>query len=613
MKVYPDIPGVSIELSDAQMPQSIPEGAPRVVGLGWSAKDKFSDGTPIHFNQPYLFTDPTAIGVEIGNSPLADVLGQFLGGAGTAYIPVAVRIGYPFLYSRVVDGGAGGKAYVEGDYTGYVSGDITVTYNTSTDVSVDLPDGSTVTVAPGSTSIDLTSQVGLEITLENPSDGETFTIPVTARITGDSADSSGVTAIADTANTGSGTVVVTGAYAGQFNATIKVKYTSSGWQVSFDDGITWEDLPTDENGNPYIPEAGLTLNVSGTPADGDAWSFTVTYAREPKNADEKYKALQDGYQVLLGYPADYVIPADTYMDEPITNFHIAVAEGDPDDQPDMTASDLNFAYQLARFCYQNSGDFHNTMGAVGVKPPQMLTRKALKTWVNGLVNNSVYANGFYATSSMTLNGEPIADREGNLIDIGRFIVVVPGTLKFSGNKTSPAYAYAFGYTVSDLANPHIGPTNKRLPATIRLLENITLDLANQLVGARYTTLANSKDGFTYIVLGLTAAQSTSAYTKISTMRVMNSLLNSVRNITKPYIGRPNSPQNRAAMQTQIQSLLANATGAGWIRGGRVSVVSSGADEVLGNVYIYLEFWPFFEIREIRVVARVNLNEGTEAA
>lgn len=54
LKLYPNIPGVVSEVVEAQIQESYDLNKPKFLILGSYEKDKFEDGTPVVFFEPYF-------------------------------------------------------------------------------------------------------------------------------------------------------------------------------------------------------------------------------------------------------------------------------------------------------------------------------------------------------------------------------------------------------------------------------------------------------------------------------------------------------------------------------------------------------------------------------
>jgi hypothetical protein len=632
MSKYPNLPGFESYIIDNGIPQEVSSTLPKAVVLGAVDGDSFADGTPIMFNEPYVVSDLTATTRLFGGtSQLGKGLSQFIAGSAGNYLPVGVRIGYHTNFDRTAkDETASKTIIVSGDYTGNTNTPVWVSvtaYTAGTELTIGWEQAETkptsfTTTVTGDPSTMKATIADLGLTIEFPAEtaaNDVYEINVTPRI-------SSVTAT----NTNGATMSTLGTYEGLFNGTVTVEVTKAcsspsaldgEVSISYDGGNTYVasgiSMSPTVNGVPndglVLKDIGLTLSfTAGTTANavGDKFTFSVYYGRNPANLNETYKAFADAYVALEGYDPEVIIPYGVHMDDAITDVNVAVEDGDIDDVEGITADKLNFAYQLARFAYTASTEFHSCMGFIGVNPPAGYGRKAITTWVNNLVSLEPYATGFFSTDNGTLSGNPLSDEDGNLLDIGRYISVIAGELTITGysGKQDAAY-YTAGQILSLPAEQ--GPTNLVLQNAM-LTYSITLDDANRLAGARITPLYLKRGTGTLVLVGLTGATSASAYTKISTMRVSNELMQELREIGDRYLGKKNSIGQRAAMQREMQSKISAAATLGKIQSGSVQVVSSGTNAILGLVDVYVNVYPWFEIHKITSHLRFDYSQLTSA-
>ena len=618
MSKYPNLPGFESYIIDNGIPQEVSNTLPKAVVLGAVNGDSFSDGTPMLFNEPYIVADLTSTTRLFGaTSDLGKGLSQFIAGSSGRYLPVGVKIGYHTNFDRkAADETSTKYIKISGDYTGASGLPVWIsvtayTAGTTLTVGWDQVDtkpttfSNTVNGDPNTMKAEI-SDLGL--TIEFPDTiaaNDVFEVNVTPRI-------SSVTST----NTNGATISTLNSYQGLFNGTVTVEITKAPTgvstldgevKISYDGGNTYVaenvSMASTINGVPnsdlVLKDIGITLSfTAGTAANtiGDKWTFNVYYGTSPLNANEMYKALEDAYAALEGYDPEVVIPYGVHLDDTITDVDIAVEPNDTDDVSGITADKLNFAYQLARFAYNASTEFHSCMGFVGVNAPAGYGRKAINQWVNNLVALEPYATGFFSTDNGTLSGNPLSDEDGNLLDIGKYISIVVGELTITGfeGKQNAVY-YTAGQMLSLSAEQ--GPTNLTLRNAM-LTYSITLDDANSLAGARMTPLYLKRGTGTLVLVGLTGATSASAYTKISTMRVSNEILQELRDVGDRYLGRKNSIGQRASMQREMQTKVAAAASLGKIQSGTVKVASSGTNAILGLVDVYVSLQPWFEIHRI---------------
>jgi hypothetical protein len=287
------------------------------------------------------------------------------------------------------------------------------------------------------------------------------------------------------------------------------------------------------------------------------------------------------YQLLENYTVDSVVVAATYADDTL------VGKYD------------NFAYELALFCAVASYRNHTTIGFIQTSSPNEVGLRAVEEHVRKL---EAYNNFYYMKDS---NGEVILDSEGKKLDLGRYICVVAGgdNIFYNtrlGNYACNSAAAVAGY-VSTL-NAQTAATNKAVTYTQGLkykysnaqLERLT---ANRLICFKYkgngTTVA--------FVDAMTCAAPGSDYERLSSMRAVRTIANDVRDVADPFLGQPNTVQQRNALSALIDKRLGQHKEAGTIQDYSFNVVASAYDELVGQAKIELTLVPSQELRRITTV------------
>jgi hypothetical protein len=205
-------------------------------------------------------------------------------------------------------------------------------------------------------------------------------------------------------------------------------------------------------------------------------------------------------------------------------------------------------------------------------------------------------------------GALILDDNGNPIDIGNSIGVVAGPdFVFEHQELGNYYANgtaAMAGLISTL-EPESAPTNKRVKGVKGLRYTLSPNQLGKLTDNQYLT-ARSKYGKGVVITdGVTAALPDSDYARISTMRITNAAVATVREEADPYVGEPNELEYRNALATAIQSGLDQMKGDGALRDFEFSIHSSLQDQVLGKSLIELTLVPAFEMREITIVVSLK--------
>ena len=160
--------------------------------------------------------------------------------------------------------------------------------------------------------------------------------------------------------------------------------------------------------------------------------------------------------------------------------------------------------------------------------------------------------------------------------------------------------------------PQESPTNKAVPG-IRgarfLLSNSQLEALDE---ARYVTLRRSPTKGLVVTNAVTSAAPGSDYTGREIFRIVQAAMDVVREVGDPFIGRPNSIENRNALKTAINKGLQAMTSGGPVgeqgaalRAYQFEITSSPSDQVLGLVKIDMVLVPIFTIKQIRVTVKLS--------
>jgi len=294
--------------------------------------------------------------------------------------------------------------------------------------------------------------------------------------------------------------------------------------------------------------------------------------------------------------------------------------------------EVNFAYQLANFCFRQSANDNDCDGMIGVNMPNSLSKKDIAQWVgssptlnpvtgavsingSGLLGNKFMAGstnrtaGFFATYSGELpvgnldaNGDIVKDRGGHKVDIGKYLSVCAMPLIYFNNFQELGYqasmATFYAGFVSTLAVKS-APTNKPI---IGVNSPFSLSKAklNALSGAHFVAL-KEKGGVLRISDSPTAAMSASDFTRLTTKRITSEAISIVRTVGEPYIGEPNTAITRESLKTSLTKALAQYQSDGNITRFDLVVSATNSQVILGQTIVELTLVPAFEMRKIVVI------------
>jgi hypothetical protein len=302
---------------------------------------------------------------------------------------------------------------------------------------------------------------------------------------------------------------------------------------------------------------------------------------------------------------------------------------------DFVAGDfkeVNFAYQLANACFVSASNEYNVTGVIGTSLPASMATKDVSNWVgkepivdtdgavaangSGLLGNKHmvgkigYKPGFFATDSGNLPGPGadstggiLKDRGGKPIDIGRFISVYYHPQIF----LNPVDATGFGYISNGAAYyagmiasliPQSAPTNKVAQGADSLVKLAKVKL-DSLAKYHYVGLKQKNRVFR-ISDAPTAARPGSDFVRLSTVRVIDRVIDIVREIGEPYIGEPNNAQARLSLETNIRTRLGLELKNNLISRFEVKVSATPTQRIQGDCDVELVIVPPFEMKKIRV-------------
>jgi hypothetical protein len=311
----------------------------------------------------------------------------------------------------------------------------------------------------------------------------------------------------------------------------------------------------------------------------------------------------------------------------------------------LTASDfheVNFAYQLATFCYSQSENNAEMTGVIGVRPPAGRSPAQVKTWigtvptttedangnvivttngtgllgnkfmggrvdaggvpghtVNGL--NGLYGGGFIATDDGFMDGTELTDDNDHLVDIGKYISVVATYPILANQSRTTSYmatgAATYGGFYSGLP-PSSAPTNKILKSVSMPFRVGTAKL-DLLAGLRYVTFHSKTKGIV-VSDAPTAARTDSDYRRLSTVRIVKACIDDIREVGEPFLGEGITGAKLAALETAVESKMKERVKNQDLQRYEARVSATPAQRVQGQAFIELKLVPAFELREITV-------------
>ena len=296
--------------------------------------------------------------------------------------------------------------------------------------------------------------------------------------------------------------------------------------------------------------------------------------------------------------------------------------------------EVNFAYQLADFCFSLSVNDNEATGVIGVRAPDSFSAKDISIWVgkeavldsegnvtsngSGLLGNKFLTGmisrdeGFFATETGWLptsgdfdnDSTILRDRNGQKIDIGKYLSITAMYLTFF----NPTDQTGFGYQ-SNMASYYGGfysalpvnsaPTNKTMTG-VRAPFKVSKTKLNSLAKLKYVAV-KQKENRLKVSDSPTAAMNTSDFTRLTTMRIVADAINAVRAVAEPYIGESNTALARTSLETGIIRELARLQELGTLQRFRARVSATTTQVIQGDGTVELELVPAFELRKLTII------------
>lgn len=411
--------------------------------------------------------------------------------------------------------------------------------------------------------------------------------------------------------------------------------------------------------------SGTAVTFTSTKArvfDLIAWNFVQGTDGLDLDYRGLYEALGKAYNELETANVDMIVPMDVYLDVPnvadnntlshtdnallwqkkeVVNGELiytwldqteldALEISNPDDAAKY--HEVNFAYQLANFCWNLDRNEHSCLGVIGVLPPTGFSKSQLSSWYGTLPTYNLQGNivadgtgllgnkfrvgnltrdpGFFATSSEELDGVPLKDDNNKNIDIGKYLSIssTPAVLRnafLGGGGYIASFAPTYGGLVIALP-PNVAPTNQFTKPSAVVPFALPKSVINDLVGAGYVVLGQSATGQTKVIDAPTAATSASDYQRLMTVRVVADIVQSAREIAEPYIGKIVNAAIRDALSAQINRMLGQKQQLNLLnRGSFAEVRATRAQEIKGEADLRMTLVVSLELRRIRVVVGLS--------
>lgn len=337
-----------------------------------------------------------------------------------------------------------------------------------------------------------------------------------------------------------------------------------------------------------IPLAALNL-TGGTDGIGltNNKMFEVLSGKRDANG---YLIEQGAYQMLENYSVDKIYLSCAYADS---------------EQNVNPKSD--FHRELCLLCAVLSYRTHPTHGLIDMTPNSNPTLKGVQEYFKRV---SAYKNIFYMLDE---NGDVIYDDKGKPMDIGWYTSLGVGPEPIIVSDTLGTYygspALAYGGSVAALP-AQSSPTNKPLIGVKGLKYNFSNTQMNTLVGNRMIVFKTKNQATTatssaYIVDGITCGAPGCDYSRMSTVRVVSEVTDQIREVADPFIGEPNTQEQRNALAALISKRLSLLLTQGVIQSFKFEISATLEMVLLGECMINLVLVAPQDLRRINTIVSLR--------
>ena len=333
-------------------------------------------------------------------------------------------------------------------------------------------------------------------------------------------------------------------------------------------------------------------------------------------------------------------PQQTTLDAGDISIAATVA-GDSADLDAGSFHEVNFAYQLANFCFNQSHLNTEMHGTIGTLPPDSFAPKDVSLWVGsrpvvgldsngneiltkngtGLLGNKWVAGrllegtvpahlidgvaapwgGFIATDDGWIDGVQLKDANDALVDIGKYLDLVSAYPLLVNPAQRQAYSASGAASYAGLLSTlkaSSAATNKLVP-NVQLPFRLNTSKVDSLSVMRFVHFFQKTKGIV-VADAPAATRPDSDYNRRSTMEIVKATLDSVRRIGEPFLGNGINNAQIAALETAIGQGLSELTKAGVLVRFDLKVTATALQRVKGEVTVELILVPSFELRQINV-------------
>ncbi len=348
-------------------------------------------------------------------------------------------------------------------------------------------------------------------------------------------------------------------------------------------------------------QQGIVIKLLGGDNGLNPSMEEMYYALSGKRNASGYLIERGAYQVLENYHCDFIYPAGVYAD--ITP---EITWGDTGETPVKKKGD--FHYELCLLCAVLTYRTKMVHGFIDVKPNSNTSLIGVQRHVDHL---KTMGNLFYMKDN---EGMEIIDSEHNKMDIGWYTSLVVGPDPVMQSDTLGTYygsaAIAYAALVASL-DPQDSPMNKPLPNVRGMKYKLSNKQMDDLIGKRMVCFRIKNEGSTtatstpYCVDAMTCGGPDCDYVRMNTVSVVTDVVDQIREVADPFIGEPNTIEQRNALSALIAKRLNAIYNAGEVTYYSFEINATVQQVLLGECTISLTLVCPMELRKITTVVSLR--------
>lgn len=326
--------------------------------------------------------------------------------------------------------------------------------------------------------------------------------------------------------------------------------------------------------------------------------------------NDKYLQLEEAYSILNDYPVEIFVPLGVYVDDTYPYSYYGITKynegwyanpSNLDEDKWLTlvhdnGLPRNFGKQLIEFCATRQERGFRAIGIMGMKPSRETAaplRDNEYSHINKLLTNPIIKNGFVGTST------------NRVIQNKYLLSIVASEVNTSFGQFSYQENAAVSYAVLlGSLPPEVSPTNKSIHG-VSLPYEFTREELDKLDSLNYVTLRQSIRRGIVPTNGTTIAKDDSGLKYITSVRIIQGLINEINLATEGLSGDPiETTGNYDLIKDTIEKILGRYKKNEMIKDYSSEML---VDKVNGEIIIMLNISLYYEVNKVHTSVRFNIN------